>query len=364
MQLPERRINGQGKVTIRRVLPVPGEVLVQRGQQVEATTVVARTRTPHRYRLINVARQLAQPNVDMAQVMLKAEGDMVKTNDVIARAKGALPFLQRAARTPAAGQIAAIGPGWVLLETEGAAIELPAFINGTISRLIPERGVIIEASGAMIEGACGFGGEAYGTLKRMIDVPYESLDVEVIDENLENMIILAGRSVDEAILRRADAVQVRGIIAGSFDAALLKLEPPVKVKVVATEGFGDIPMSRYTFGLLGTLAGKEVSIRGHTPQFSPAAGQNLDDTQSVIMATSSKASSLATLSAEKEVKPVLAVGSWVRVTYGPHIGASGTVTTLPPKPQPLETGLLVPGAIVNLGDASPYIPLANLEQII
>lgn len=364
MQLPERRINGQGKVTIRRVLPVPGEILVQRGQQVEAMTVVARARTPHRYRLINVARQLAQPTVDMEQVMLKAEGDMVKANEVIARAKGAFPFLQRAARTPAAGQITAVGPGWVLLETEGAAIELPAFINGTVSRLIPERGVLIEASGAMIEGACGFGGEAYGTLKRLIDVPYESLDVEAIDESLENMIILAGRSVDEAILRRAEAMQVRGVIAGSFDAALLKLEPPVKVRVVATEGLGDIAMSRYTFGLLGTLDGKEVSIRGHMPHLAPAAGQSLEDAQPVIMATSSKASSLATLSTEKEIKPVLTVGSWVRVTYGPHIGASGTVTTLPSKPQPLENGLLVPGVIVNLGDASPYIPLANLEQII
>lgn len=364
MQLHERRINGQGKVSIRRMLPVPGEVLVQRGQQVETVTIVARARTPHRYRLINVARQLAQPNVDMDQVMLKEEGDVVKANEVIARAKGALPFLQRAARTPAAGQIAAIGPGWVLLETEGAVIELPAFINGTVSRLIPERGVVIEASGAVIEGACGFGGEACGTLKRMIDVPYETLDVEAIDENLENMILLAGRSVDEAILRRAEAVQVRGIIAGSFDASLLKLEPPVKVRVVATEGFGDIPMSRYTFGLLGTLDGKEVSIRGHTPQLSPAASQSMDDAQPIIMATSGKASSLATLSTEKEIKPVLAVGSWVRVTYGPHIGASGTVTTLPPKPQPLETGLLVPGAVVNLGDTSAYIPLANLEQIV
>lgn len=364
MQLPERRINGQSKVTIRRMLPMPGEVVVQRGQQVEAMTVVARAHAPHRYRLINVARQLVQPNVDMEQVMLKAEGDTVKANEVIARVKGGLPFLQRAARTPAAGQIAAIGPGWVLLETEGTVVELSAFINGTVSRLIPDRGVIIEASGAIIEAACGFGGEAYGPLKRMIDTPYETLTVEVIDENLKNMIILAGRSVDEEILRRVEEMQVRGMIVGSIDAALLKLEPPVKVKVVATEGFGDISMSRYTFGLLGTLDGKEVSIRGHTPQLSPAAGQTLDDAQPIILATSSKASALAAVSAEKEIKSVLAVGSRVRVTCGQHIGASGTVTTLPPKPQPLETGLVVPGAIVNLGDASLYIPLANLEQII
>jgi hypothetical protein len=364
MQLPERRINGQSKVTIRRMLPVPGEVVVQRGQQVEAMTVVARATTPHRYRLINVARQLAQPHVDMEQVMLKVEGDTVKANEVIARAQGGLPFLQRTARAPAAGQIAAIGPGWALLETEGNVVELSAFINGTVSRLIPDRGVIIEASGAVIEAACGFGGEAYGPLKRMVDTPYEMLAAEAIDENLKNMIILAGRSVDEETLRRAEEVQVRGLIVGSIDAALLKLEPPVKVRVVATEGFGDISMSRYTFGLLGTMDGREVSVRGHTPQLSLAAGQILDDAQPIILATSSKASALAAVSVEKESKPLLTVGGRVRVRYGPHIGASGTITTLPPKPQPLETGLVVQGAIVNLGDVSPYIPLANLEQII
>lgn len=364
MQLPERKINAQGKVVLRRMLPVPGEVLVQRGQQVEALTVVARAHAPQRYRLINVARHLAQPKVDMEQVMLKAEGDEVKANEVIARATGGLPFLQRAAKAPAAGQIAAIGPGWVLLETQGAVIELPAFINGIVARVIPDRGVIIEASGAMIEAACGFGGEAYGPLKRLVDNPFETVALGAIDENLKNMIILAGRSLDEETLRRAEEVQVRGIIVGSIDAALLNLQPPVKVRVVATEGFGDIAISRYAFGILGTLDGKEVSIRGHTPHLFPPTDQNPDEAQAIVLATSNKASALAAVSAGKESKPSLAVGSWVRVTRGPFLGASGTVSGLPPKPQALATGLVTPGAIVNLGDDSPYIPLANLEQIV
>ena len=364
MQLPERRISAHGKVSIQRVLPMLGEVLVQRGQQVEALTIVARAHAPHRYRLINVARQLAQPQVDMEQVMLKAEGDEVKAHEVIARAQGGLSFLQRAARAPVAGRIAAIGPGWALLETEDILVELPAFINGIIARIIPNRGVIIEASGAVIEAACGFGGETYGPLKRLVNTPFETLAAETIDENLKNMIILVGRSLDEETLRQAEAAQVRGVIVGSIDAALLNLEPPVKVRVVATEGFGDISMSPYTFGLLGTLDGKEVSIRGHTPLLSASTGQAQDDSQPIILSTSNKASALAAVSAEKGSKPGLAVGSRVRVTAGQFLGASGVIAALPPKPQASASGLLAPGAIVNLGQASPYIPLANLEQVI
>jgi len=364
MQLPERKISAQSKVTLRRVLPLPGEVLVQRGQQVEALTVVARAHAPHRYRLINVARQLGQPQVEMEQVMLKAEGDAVKAHEVIARVQGGLSFLQRAARAPTAGQIAAIGPGWVLLETESALVELPAFINGIIARVIPDRGVVIEASGAVIEAACGFGGETYGPLKRLVNNSSDILGHEAIDENLRNMIILAGRSLDEETLRQAEAAQVRGVIVGSIDTALLNLDPPVKVRVVATEGFGDIPMSPYTFGILGTLDGKEVSIRGHTPHLAPLPGQTQADSQPIIMATSNKASALAALSAEKGSSSVLAVGSRVRVTAGQYLGASGTIATLPPQPRASASGLVAPGAIVNLGEASPYIPLANLEQVV
>ena len=363
MQLPERRINAHSKVVLRRMLPVPGEVLVQRGQVVEALNVVARADAPHRYRLINVARQLAQPNVEMDQVMLKTEGDSVNANEVVARVKGSLPFFQRTARAPAAGHIASIGPGWVLLETEGTVVEVQAFINGIVSRVIPDQGVVIEASGAVVEAACGFGGEAYGPLKRMVNAPFETMATEAIDDNLKNMIILAGRSVDEAVLRQAEEVQARGIVVGSIDASLLNLEPPVKVRVVATEGFGDIPISPYTFGLLGTLDGKEVSIRGHTPHLFPATGQAPEETQPLILATSGKASALAAVS-EKETKRNLSVGSRVRVTRGQFFGASGTITTLPPKPQATKAGLVTPGAFVKLGDSSPYIPLANLEQVV
>ncbi len=364
MQLPERRISAQSKVTLRRVLPVAGEVLVQRGQQVEALTVVARAHTPHRYRLINVARHLGQPQVEMEQVMLKAEGDEVKAHEVIARAQGGLPFLQRAARAPAAGRIAAIGPGWVLLETEDALVELPAFINGIISRIIPQWGVVIEASGAIIEAACGFGGETYGPLKRLVNNSSDILAPEIIDENLKSMILLAGRSLDEETLHRAETAQVRGLIVGSIDTSLLNLDPPVKVRVVATEGFGDIAMSPYTFGILGTLDGKEVSIRGHTPHLTPLPGQTQADSQPLILATSNKASALAALSGEKGSGSALAVGSRVRVTAGQFLGASGTIATLPPKPQTSASGLIAPSAIVNLGEASPYIPLANLEQVV
>ena len=57
MQLPVTTINANTKITIRRMLPVPGAVLVYPGRQVKSLHVVARAEVPSRYRGTDVARQ-------------------------------------------------------------------------------------------------------------------------------------------------------------------------------------------------------------------------------------------------------------------------------------------------------------------
>lgn len=365
MQLPETTINPNRKIIVTRLLPVPGQVLVKRGQAVDALEVIARGQRAGRYRVIDLGRQLAQPHVEMAQVMLKKKGEAVEANEPIAAIKGGLPWLRRTVRAPAAGRVAALGPGWVLLESEPTLIELRAFINGVVTRVIPERGAVIESGGAMIKAACGFGGEAYGSLRRLVNQPFESIQPAAIDENLKEAIILGGRTVDEATLRLAEEVQVRGIIVGSLDATLMKLEPPVNVAVVATEGFGDVPMSPYTFGILATtLGGKEVSIRGNTPLLSSAAGQRAPAEPPIILATTRRGSQADFAASTTEPgKNVVQVGSRVRVIRGKWLGASGLIDSLPAEPQPTEAGIVTSGAYVKFDNAVHYIPWANLERV-
>jgi hypothetical protein len=364
MQLPGITINTESRIIVRRTLPTTGEILVQRGQRVEALDVVARAELPRRYRVIDVARRLAQPKVDMSQVMRKAKGDPVKVNEIIATARGGLPFLQRSVRAPAAGYIAAIGPGWVLLETERTTVEVQAFINGIVTKIISQREVIIEANGAVIEAACGFGGEAYGRLHRLVDSPFASLQAETLDASVKQTILVGGRSVDEAGLRQAEAMQVRGIIVGSIDASLLNLSPPVKVRVVATEGFGNLPISPYTFGTLTALSGREVSIRGQTPGLT-SPNKEAETTPPIILATTSygSGSSAFPQSADDQQGRQIKVGSRVRITQGKLLGATGHISSLPPEPQATGSGIVAPGAYVTIDEQLHFIPWANLEQV-
>lgn len=358
MQLPVTTVSTNRKISIQRLLPTPGEILVDPGQLVEALTVVARTEIPSRYRMIDFARHFGRTDIDLDEVLKVSEGDTVTANQIIAVAK--VGFLQRSVRAPVAGFVAAIGPTWLLLETERTTSEIQAFISGKVARVLGNRGVLIETSGAIIEAACGFGGEAVGRLKRMVNSPFESLSINSINEEVSDSIILGGQTVDEEVLREAEKWKARGIIVGSIDAALLELDPPTKVRVVATEGFGDIPMSAYTFGILTSLSRKEVSIRGRSPHLSSGSSQS--DPPIILAAAVQKKESYASAGRPDKPNPV-SEGSRVHVIQGQYLGYSGIIDSVPAEPQVMATGILALGANVKLNNEVVFIPWANLEQI-
>lgn len=364
MQLPITTVSLKQKISLRRVLPAPGEMLVQPGQKVEPTTVVARVELPSRYRIVNVAKQLGQRDVDMSEVLEIAEGEAVQANQPIATPTGRWSLFKRPVRAPIAGVVAAIGPGWVLIEAQRNSVELPAFINGTVAHLIGSRGVVIESDGAMIEAACGFGGETVARLKRLANSPYELLSPEAIGEDVSEAIILAGRTITEELLRAAERWKVKGIIVGSIGADLLRLDPLSKVSVVATEGFGDVPMSAYTFGILTSVSRKQVSIRGQTPDLTRLPNGQLAKEPPIILATepSKSRTPYASVTDREKITPVSA-GSRVRIIQGPHLGISGTIESIPEEPQTTESGIITLGANIKINNQITFIPWANLEQV-
>ena len=76
----ERRV-----ITKRRILPLKGEVLVKKGDRVEADTVVARTNLPGAVEPLNVANLLGVPPEDVDMCMLKKTGEPVQAGEVTLR---------------------------------------------------------------------------------------------------------------------------------------------------------------------------------------------------------------------------------------------------------------------------------------
>src|SRR5574337_1313054 len=81
---PGLRLAPQTVVRKRRILPIPGQVLVQEGQSVTATMVIAQTELPGKVHAVNVVNLLGIAPQEIRRYMLKKEGDAVSSGEPLA----------------------------------------------------------------------------------------------------------------------------------------------------------------------------------------------------------------------------------------------------------------------------------------
>jgi len=334
-----------------RMLPAPGEVLVCVGEQVEPTQVVARVNQPSDFRILPVARLLGVPASRIRRYKRINLGDEVRRGQVIAARRG---LITHSVKSPIDGVMTASGGGRILIEARPTLFELRAYISGTVSNVLENHGVVIETAGAVIQGVWGAGGESFGVLKCMVNSPDKPLRAKAVDPSCHGTILVGGASLNEAALKRAQELQVRGIVIGGLPSELVSQVEQLPFPVIVTEGIGTVPMSMPVFRLLATNDGREASISGRVqPRWGvvrpeiviPLPAETMPPTQT-------------------QPGTPLTVGARVRVVRAPYMGAVGTVRALPVRASRIETGAMVRGAEVDLGQGAPiFIPLANLEVL-
>jgi len=344
-------------VTIRRerMLPVAGEVLVRVGETVGPADVVARCQLPGSMRVVDVSRALRVPRQRAERYLLKSPGDTVQENEVIAAPRGLFGRLRRNCRSPVDGEVIDVRDGLILIESAGTTLELEAHLKGQVTNIMPSRGVVVSAAGALIQGFWGAGGEAEGVLKLVVDSPLKPLRARSIDVSCQGTIVVGGRILDEATLDQAVEARVRGMVVGSLDAVLIPYLRTLPFPVIVTEGFGTLPMSEPVFGLLHSSMGRETMVDAET---STRWGARRPE---VIIPLRSDD---GTPEDSRQPK-ALRVGDLVRVLRAPHLGALGTVIDLPDLPQSLESGSRVPSVLVEIDDAdeAAVIPIGNVELV-
>ena len=332
-----------------RKLPAPGEIVVRKGEEVEPTQVVGRAQMPSQFRILPVARLLGVSVKRAERSLLVKPGVVVRRGQTVARL-GRL--LSRTVESPMEGQVTASGGGRLLIEAQPPVFELRAYVRGTVSNIFYGDGVIIETTGALIQGLWGAGGEGSGVLKSIVKGPDELLLVEQIDATCHGTILIAGCGLEEGVLERAQQLQVRGIVTGGLEPSHIPQVEKAPFPVVVVEGMGKVPMSTPVFRLLTTNEGRDASISGKTrPRWNPLRPE-------IIVPLPTEDVPLPAVQPGAH----LSVGSRVRVVRAPHVGAVGTVVALPYQPKTIETGAKVAVAEVDLGqERRAIVPLANLE---
>ena len=441
------KLNVQTIQRIRR-LPLPGEVMVEKGAQVEPDTDVAKiSLKPGIPWVIPVARLLGIEPDSLPDAMIKGVGDNVKAKEICARAKSGLygqkeweaptdgvieeisersgrvvireefgkeeppisfdvafelgcrprevrehmmvdvgkevkrqqiiakkgemsAFFTKAARAPISGVVAEIDDktGYVTIARPFKEVVIKAYIQGRVTEILKDRGVIVETPGVLINGTFGVGKESHGILQMVAEKPSDPLTADDITPDMEGKVIVGGSHVENEAFKKALEVGARGIVAGTanyldlVESLGVKLgvgitgQEEIDLTVILMEGFGrNLDMRDHAFEDLKALEGRLVSINGATQVRAGAIRPE------IIAAFPEYEGDI---SDDHYLDEDLAVGQRVRVIAEPHFGALGQIVSMPKEGQKVQTEAVVPVVEVELEDDGQkvMVPRKNVEH--
>jgi hypothetical protein len=333
-----------------RVLPVPGKVLVRAGQPVSPHDVVAEAHLAPEHLWLNIARGLGVSAEQADKYMQRTAGDNVNEGDLLA---GPVGLARRVVRAPVAGRIDIAKNGQILLLVERTPQPLRAGLSGMVTQLIPDRGVVIETSGALIQGVWGNDRTEFGLMQSKLASADSKLTPQQLDMSLRGAIILGGHCEDAKVLQNAADIPLRGLILTSMAAGLVSLAKKMPYPILVLEGFGARVMDTVSYNLLSTSKDREVCLLANT--FGRFTGVR---PEIVIPLPGAGETSL-----NVEIED-FGPGMRVRCVRAPQPSAIGTIEALQSGYTAFPSGIRAPAAVVRLENGTAVsLPLANLEII-
>ena len=355
-------------IVVQRVrrLPIKGEVLVKQGDSVNPEDAVARALLPGPLQTLKLAEKLGVEPKDAVPYFKLKVGDPVAIGQLVAETKGFLIFKPKPIYSDYEGTIESISEvtGNVLVREASIPVDVKAYIQGTVAKVMPEEGAVIESRCAMIQGIFGVGGERTGVIRHAVAGPDQILHGDDIKAADAGKILIGGSGVTYDAIVKASEVGVTGIVAGGLrDSDLIKFlgydigvaitgQEAINLSIVITEGFGYLNMAQRTFDLLKSLEGQVASINGAT---QIRAGVIRPEVIVPLAATA------GTAAPHDEVLS-LGIGTPIRVIREPYFGQLGKVTELPSALMVVDSGTEVRVLKARLdGGDEVVVPRANVE---
>ena len=366
---PGLTVTERTTVRRRRILPLPGSVLVQVGDAVRADTAVARAELPGKVVPLNLANQLGIAPDEINDYLVKKEKDSVQKDDILAENKPFIKWFKTEIRSPITGKVESISTitGQILLREPPRVLELRGYIDGVVAEVHTEQGVTVESTCSLVQGIFGIGGETSGELVMGVKAPDQPLLPEQLNASMKGKVVVGGAFLSAATMARAKELGIVGLVVGGIHdkdlRALLGYDLGVAITgteqvgftLILTEGFGTIPMAPKTFALLSAHAGQKASISGAT---QIRAGVIRPE---IIIPHSGPAAATKVAQAEREG---IQLGDPVRVIRDPLFGKIGSVSGLPSELRAIPTESEVRVLEVRFPDGTTtVVPRANIEVI-
>jgi hypothetical protein len=270
----------------RRFTP-DAEIKVRDGARIDASTIVAKVNPARLATHVAVAEELGVPPAEAEKLLLKQPGATIGAGEIIAKTRRG--FRNVVATSPVSGLFLTYdGLSGVALVVPEAAGEIPALVPGDVYQCDEPGQVLIRTVGSRILGIVGIGGATSGPIRMLVDRPDTPLEAAKIGPQHEGAIVVGGSCADAQALRRLVEVRAKGLIVGGLldrdvtAAAGIQIEDrlspwrlspsecvlgeqmPSPLTIMATEGFGRLPINPESFLLCRELEGENAVLLADT----------------------------------------------------------------------------------------------------
>ena len=371
---PGLRLADKLQIRKDRNLPLPGDVIVKKGDTVKSGDIVAMTNLPGKVHAVNVINRLAILPTDLRKNMLKKEGDSVVKDEPIAETSPFIKMFKSICLSPITGIIESISDitGQVLLREPPKPVQITAYVDGKVVETIENEGVVIETNATFIQGIFGIGGETTGELQIVVNSPDDIVKPEDIKEVHRGKIIAGGSIIYSDAIKKALDTGVKGIVVGGIrDKEINELlgydlgvaitgSEDINITIIITEGFGQIGMAQRTFDMLKLREGAVASINGATQIRAGVVRPEI-----IIPYNDEDTSGNSDESGSADGKSAgISIGDQIRIIRNPNFGMLGTVKSLPSELQTIETEAMARVLEVKFPDGqTSIVPRANIEAI-
>lgn len=309
------------------------------------------------------------------------EGDFVREGQLIAGIPGF--GSTDAVYAPISGVVERIcaRTGNIIIVRRIRSIQVLAQVKGKVTRIIPNRGAVINAFGSYIEGVFGIGGERFGTICVLTESPADILDESDINDGVKGKIIVAGAFATYEAIQKARSLGALGLIVGGINQMDIEgmlgeklgseiSEEEFDFTIVLLEGFGKMPMNPRAWQILKRANGKIASIDGATQIYGTRIRPQVLITENLLSETKDhfgRTEVVAQGQSERVNERIygsttIAVGDRVRCIRDPYFGLWGVVEEIPKQPERVECEGIVEVVRVRLDDKRLVsVPEANIE---
>lgn len=368
------RIKPNQVVHIRRTISGKGSLKVSKNQEVTPDDIIGVYIIEAGFSAVNLAKELGVSPSEALRYLKVPIGRTIFKGELLAYKKGF--FSEKIITAPTDGLIDEYNPKSGELRMKFLTKELPlaSGVFGKVDSVDNARGeVTIRTLVTQVYGVFGSGIERSGILHHIGGSSSLVSGLE-IKPGMSKQVIIGGALAYGEALRKAAVVGISGIICGGFNLndyisivgslnAHSRLGTDVGISLMATEGFGLLPIGNDIFELTKQYSGRYVFINGNLNQLLlPSA--NSDS----ILTVRKTALPILPLSKVPAIKPDLTIvdikiGDRVRIIWPPFMGAQGRVTSIDKKVTVIESGISTYLLTVETPRQMLKVPFTNVEVI-